>query len=142
MNKIEEQLAKIIEKAMLTAEQTGQFVLEQAPDIIQQFLTWRFTYHLFLTFIFLGLMIFIPYAFKQNLSLKTIDNDHNDVYIKRKGRLWYKDRSVSGSSEAYFFYIVIKISSLLFLIGVVINLLEVFYIYTAPKVYLIEYFVK
>ena len=141
MNTIEEQLSNIIEKSLIVAEQTGQFVLEQAPDIMQQFLAWQFWYHLFLMVIFLLLTIFVPYTLKQAMSSKS--EGENDSYIKRKGRYWVKDRSsYSDSSEIYSIYIGFKLLSLLFLIGVVVNLSKVIYITVAPKVYLIEYFIK
>lgn len=40
-NKAEEVLATVLQKAMEVAEKTGDFVTEQAPDVVQQLLVWK-----------------------------------------------------------------------------------------------------
>lgn len=143
MNKLEEQLSVMIEKAINLAEQTGHFVLDQAPDIIQQFLTWKLSYHLILVGMFLSLVFLIPAVIKPLLSRKNIDGvDGVERWRKDFGRYWYKDYTYGGGSDALIGYKVTRAISLLFLIGVIFNLIEVIYILVAPKVYLIEYFMK
>lgn len=145
MNKLEEQLAKMIEKAISVAEQTGQFVLDQAPDVINQFLTWKLSYHLILVVVFLTLVFLIPAIIKPIISRKNIDNiveEDKSRWRKDFGRYWLKTYSYGEDSDALIGYKITRVVSLLFLIGVVINLIEVVYIVVAPKVYLIEYFIK
>lgn len=145
MNKLEEQLSLMVEKAINVAEQTGQFMLDQAPDVINQFLTWKLSYHLILTLMFLTLIFLIPYIIKTLLSKKNIDDiveDDKPRWRKDFGRYWYKDYSYSDNSDTLMGYKITRAVSLLFVIGVIVNLIEVVYIVVAPKVYLIEYFVK
>ena len=57
MNNLEEQLAKILEKALSVAEQTGEFAIEQAPLLLQKFYTWHISKNILL--MFLGILIFV-----------------------------------------------------------------------------------
>ena len=41
MRKTDEQLAEILKKGLEAAEKTGNFVVEQAPDLIQQLIVWK-----------------------------------------------------------------------------------------------------
>lgn len=40
-NSLESQLANVLEKALQIAEQTGEFVIEQAPEILREFYLWH-----------------------------------------------------------------------------------------------------
>ena len=41
MSKTDDQLAKILQKGIEVAEKSGQFIIEQAPDLIQQLIIWK-----------------------------------------------------------------------------------------------------
>ena len=39
--KLQEQLALLVEKAIEAATKTGEFVIDQAPDLLQEFYAWN-----------------------------------------------------------------------------------------------------
>ena len=41
MNETDKQLAEILKKGLETAEKTGNFIVEQAPDLIRQLLIFK-----------------------------------------------------------------------------------------------------
>jgi hypothetical protein len=41
MNEVENQLAELIKKGIEVAEKTGEFAIEQAPLLLQEFYTWH-----------------------------------------------------------------------------------------------------
>ena len=57
MNKLEQQLGTILEKALNVAEKTGDFVLEQAPQLLQEFYMWHTSK--FILGIILGIILLI-----------------------------------------------------------------------------------
>ena len=56
MNELEKQLAKVIEKAIQVAEETGQFVIDQAPDLLQEFYKWHIAKSILMITIFIGVI--------------------------------------------------------------------------------------
>jgi len=112
MNGLEEQLAKVLEKALNVAEQTGNFVMENAPQLLQEFYRW----HTWLAI--LGIIL--------GLVIMTVIH----LIIRR----------VYKSDEDPFIYIfeIFQIIPLVFLGANIYNLV---FITTAPKLYLIEYFI-
>jgi len=39
--KTDEVLSEVVKKAVVLAEKTGNFIIEQAPDILQEFYNWK-----------------------------------------------------------------------------------------------------
>ncbi len=133
MDKIEEQLARIVEKAIEVAEKTGEFVIDQAPMLLQEFYRWHTIQDVFLIILGLSGVIsfqFIPRAFSKKHEGEDV-RFYDDVFM---GRV-YKNSTVVGA-------VAIKIIGLLFLLPFFIGLWDLMFILTAPKLYLIEYFLK
>ena len=72
MEKLEEQLAIILEKSLKIAEQTGDFVIEQAPLLLQEFYIWKtLTY-------FLGILLCLVISIVFHLIVKRIVTANQD----------------------------------------------------------------
>lgn len=117
MNEIENQLLVLIKKAMEVAESTGEFVIDQAPLLLQEFYDWRTASHILLSCLFV-----VPLCFF--------------IYFYRTAEWEYVDSFREVMS------IVFGIASAVMLILAIINIYQLVFIYTAPKLYLIEYFIK
>ena len=62
---LESQLATVLEKALQVAEQTGEFVIEQAPDVLKEFYLWNIVDYsvgiLFYTILLVVIILVIRY---------------------------------------------------------------------------------
>lgn len=56
---IQDQVAVIIQKSITVAEKTGEFLVTEVPDVVKQFLTWKFWEAVIwtVTWSFLGLLL-------------------------------------------------------------------------------------
>lgn len=115
MKQTDEALGKLIEKGIEVAEKTGNFVIEQAPDLLKEFYMWQLWSNVAMV-ILMTISGFILYKLAKKF---TCDFDDDPIQ--------------------YLFHIIF----LLFptILGVV-SAYKVFYILVAPKLFLIEYFVK
>ena len=114
MNKLEETLATILEKALSLAEQTGEFAMEQAPELLQEFYmwhTWKYS---------LGIILFLCVMLIVHLITRWFvkEEEDNSIYL-----------SEILTNLIPFIFLCVSIHKLVF-------------IYVAPKLYLIEYFIK
>lgn len=137
MNNLEEQLAKVIEKAIEVAEQTGQFVIEQAPDLLQEFYRWHLTKSIVFCIIavilfWIGVFIFRKSGRKEN-TFKVYPED-STIFMGKYYNSW--DGFVLVS------YIVTPALSIISFFLFFSSLYKIIFILTAPKLYLIEYFIK
>src|SRR5690625_6864055 len=57
MNDLEAQLAKVVEKSLEVAERTGEFVIEQAPELLREFYMWHTAKHIMDTGLFLTIFV-------------------------------------------------------------------------------------
>ena len=117
MNKLEEQLSIILEKSLSIAEKSGEFIIEQAPLLLQEFYQWQTASHIIGVCLFIFPLILFMYFYK------TAEWGYND-----------------GFKEVM--AIVFGIISLITAIASIINIYYLCFILIAPKLYLIEYFVK
>lgn len=129
--KLEQTLSKVIEKSLAIAEQTGEFVIEQAPDLLQQFYMWHTAEALYLMalgtiLIISGLLIPRSWGDKE-------EPKYYDVYYL--GR-YYEDEAMLPTIA--FNAVFITPGFIMFFV----NLHSLLYILAAPKLYLIEYFIK
>jgi len=117
MNKnTEKQLEAAITKGLEIAERGGEFVIDQAPEILREFYKWHITLDLVIILIsFPILAISIFYLYKW-----ITDTD-------RWGE--YENKGMPS--------IFLGIGSFLFFIGYSLDLIKIL---IAPKLYLIEYF--
>lgn len=132
---LEKQLAKIIEKSIEGVEKTGEFVMDQAPELIQQFFMWHMASYIFFTL--LGVIILVLGLWLTRL-FSTPKNERSEArtYIKILGAYYdyHADKEVAG-------YLGTICSFVAAIIVILVNLYKVIYILIAPKLYLLEYFI-
>jgi hypothetical protein len=117
MNELEKQLSTILEKALNVAEKSGEFVIEQAPLLLQEFYQWHIASHIMGACWFIVPLILFIYFYKT------------------------AEWGYSNSFEEIM-AIVFGVTSLATIIAAIINIYFLVFISVAPKLYLIEYFVK
>ena len=129
--KTDQVLSKILDKSLKVAEQTGEFVIAQAPDLLRQFYIWHTVEYI--AWMVLGLVLiilgrYIPHIWK-------IPEDSR--YKSRFFNIYVDDDA--GIMVAYGVFIIGLISGGFIFI---INLMDLLYITLAPKLYLIDYLLK
>ena len=129
MNETYKQLAEIIKKGLETAEKTGNFIVEQAPDLIRQLLIWKTVEYSVYVILGISLIIyFYRWTKKVSKEMKENEDDFEDYFMDS------------------FANILITIGQLSLLItGIILiaeNLQDLIQIVFAPKIYLIEYSAK
>lgn len=108
------------------------FVKEQAPDVVQQFLKWQIAKHSFygIAFLLFAVGLIFTARYLRKSVLPNIDRDYNDYN--------------SGAPVGFTWVgiVVCRIGACLLLVfGLGSNLMDVTKIAIAPKVYIIEYVV-
>lgn len=130
--KTDEVLSEVVKKALVLAEKTGEFAIEQAPLLLQEFYRWNIARSL--CGVFLGfLLIFIGYNARKIWGRKVKDRseaDYCEIYING-----YVSEEVTTILS-----IILGVGSGLVFLG--INIYNLIFILTAPKLYLIEYFIR
>lgn len=128
--KTDEVLSEVVKKAVVLAEKTGNFIIEQAPDILQEFYNWKIISYIM--GILLSIIIFligryIPY-----------------LWLTKEESHYYSDRFFNryGSDGVIGAYITFAITTITFSILFITNLYNLIFIITAPKLFLIEYFLN
>lgn len=127
MKNTDEALGKAILKGIELAEKSGKFIIEQAPELIQQFYTWHICQNLFGLFIG-ALLFFISYKI-----IKSLGNDEKS---------WDNDFLILGKWVGIGQIISSTVLSIIGSVFLIISSNELIFIITAPKLYLIEYFIK
>ena len=133
--KTDQVLSKIVEKALIVAEKTGNFVIEQTPLLLQEFYNWHITESIL--GILLGICIlllgrYIPYLWLN----KERTNCENAQFFKRFNS---NTSSYDKLNFSWILFILLLIISISIIIS---NLYNLLYLLIAPKLYLIEYFIK
>lgn len=129
-------LSKIVEKALVVAEKTGNFIIEQTPLLLQEFYNWHITESIL--GILLGVIIFligryIPYLWIKNKESQ--GNNSQQFFNRHSENNYYSEPLI----PAYICFICSSIASFIF---IVLNVYNLLYLLIAPKLYLIEYFIK
>lgn len=138
MNELEQQLAELLKKGIAAAEKTGQFVIDQAPELLQQFYNWQIAKNASMALASIVLYI-VLYKFLKSLGSADkpkVSEYSTDDYIKILGR-YYND--FVGILITIFGFVGGAVVALMFIIPSVHNLL---FIMIAPKIYLIQYFAR
>lgn len=130
--KTDEVLSKMVEKALTVAEKTGEFVVEQAPLLLQEFYAWHIAKSII--GILIGILIIVVGYNLRKIWGKKVDKE----YCKD----W--DEIVLGgyASENVSTVMTIVFSLIGGLVVISINSYSLIFILVAPKLYLIEYFIK
>jgi hypothetical protein len=118
LQQTDEALSTILSKALEVATITGEFVIDQAPDLLRQFYLWHILDNLF--FIFVGLLIVLTAI----LIFRSFGDRYEDDF-------W--------CDPAPFF------TSVIGCLGIVLTLCclhSLIFIWVAPKLYLIKYFIN
>jgi len=131
VSKTDEVLAKVVEKALIVAEKTGEFVVEQAPDVLQQFFAWHIASNIY--WLLFALLMFLGGRYFPYLWLSK-DGD-GDSFFNRNAESSYSDAAMGAW---VFFSAMSVLSAIVFFIHVY----DLAYILIAPKLYLIDYFVN
>jgi hypothetical protein len=145
MNKLENQLSELIKKAIEVAEKTGEFAIEQAPLLLQEFYMWHIVRALM--FICVGVVVYFIFRLISNLfgskePFKWI-RDEGYSFEKEEDSVLIKGRYYKKGSDDYIAAIVFNYLGLsIFTVIFFKSLYKILFINIAPKLYLIEYFVK
>ena len=122
--KTDEVLAEVVKKALTVAEKTGEFAIEQAPLLLKEFYAWHITKES-LGVLLSSILLFIVYR------------------LYKKLKKYQNEESLDLADAEYFFPLVgIYCGFLFFAITLIVDLYDLIFILVAPKLYLIEYFVK
>ncbi len=142
--KTDEVLAEVVKKALVVTEKTGNFAIEQAPLLLQEFYAWHISSAIFMLLLFVALFFLIQritnlFSYKNESELP---KDKKEYYhLKKDGRYYFNDYR-DETSQAYEICLIVKILSYYSFIGVVYWIYDLVFILVAPKLYLIEYFIK
>ena len=127
-----EQLSNIIGKGIASAEQTGEFIIEQAPLLMQEFYKLSIFQHFFwlifsILFFFFTWYIVILMAGKKESTL------YDNIKI---GKFYYNDDII------VVLWLIRIIGSAISIFTFVINIYYLFSLLIAPKIYIIEYYLN
>jgi hypothetical protein len=114
---LQKQLAEVVRRSIDLAEKTGDFVIEQAPDLIQQFYAWQYAYHYMWVIAGLSFAL-IPLVICIILRRDIYNNDAEPVWI------------------------FVVLNSLVFLLPACDSFFMLVKLQVAPKIYIIEHFLK
>lgn len=131
---LEKQLAKVVEKSLSLAEKTGEFVIEQAPDLLREFYTWNLTKNIIISILMLFAM-YIVFVIFRSLGKKEPFKEYGSEVPRIIGRYYSMDSRMLGG---FFSFAGILICFVVF----IISIMNIIKILVAPKIYLIEYFLN
>lgn len=122
-------LAKILNRSLEVAEKTGNFLIEQAPDVLKEFYAWHTAEAIFT--ILIGILIFV---LGRNIPrLWMVKGKPADRWETQFFNL--KGREEEGVA-AWIIFASLAIASL---VTTLIGLHDLIYILVSPKLYLIDY---
>lgn len=129
-DQLERQLVKVLEKSLEIAEKTGEFVIDQAPELLREFYLWHTVKN---SMVIMGCILAFTMLRYMYRKFPTEEEKHYDV-MNLFGKLVHYDFAVP--------YVVIGGFSSLFLIFVFcIHIMNLAQIIVAPKLYLIEHLI-
>lgn len=131
MEELEKTLITILQKALVVAEQTGEFVIEQAPILLQEFYSWHIAKNV-LSLLLFPTIYFISYKVFKYFGEKEKDNYKTNKIFNRYYD-WEDVWPVFGIAA-------IIILGFVAVVKIFISIYNIVFIYVAPKIYLIEYF--
>jgi len=131
-SKTNEVLSEFVKKAMVTMEKTGDFVIEQAPLVLQEFYKWHIAKNIL--GILFGIIIFLIIRYLPYIWLHKEKKYDDDIrFFNRYG---------DEDGIAFVSWIVFIIGSITTLFLIPYCVYTLIFILVAPKFYLIEFFIK
>tara|TARA_R110002051_G_scaffold308116_1_gene379538 strand:- start:26256 stop:26699 length:444 start_codon:yes stop_codon:yes gene_type:complete len=143
---LNDQLAKLLEKSISIAEKTGEFVIDQAPELLQEFYTWHITKSclgIFIAVVAWAILWRISYFFGDKKPF---------TYVKYKGYSYKKPDQQSVKRFGRYFkedsdniigIPVFRVCAFFILVAIAApNVYRLVKILVSPKLYLIEYFLR
>lgn len=125
--KTDEVLSKVVDKALTLAEKTGQFVIDQAPDLLREFYLWRLFTNLF--YILIGVLLLLGCIYFPRMgSYKEKTGRYDEKFLNR---YYYDD---------FFPKLVFTFGLVISLVLILIRLYDMIFLLAAPKLYIIDYF--
>jgi hypothetical protein len=123
MEELEKKLVGLLEKAINAAEKTGEFAIEQAPELVKEFYNWEIASLIMMIITpVIALLLIKPIAKRLFLTKNDIDNDTFKL-----------DEVNQGITVVQIF--VLAVGSIFIVRGIYLLV----YILTAPKLYLLEH---
>ena len=119
---LQEALSKIIERSMEVAEKTGEWALDKAPELIQQFLMWELYSNILTIVVFV--LIAIPLIKVLPLTIKAWNDAPDSSPIVAIGGITYSAFAIIGG-----------------LVAIISSSYNIVHILVAPEIYLIKYFI-
>lgn len=129
VSRTDEVLAKVLEKALAVAEKTGNFVVEQAPDVVQQLIVYNTVINLFWTLLGVLLLFLSPYLVGRSFKFHR-DSSNYDLNSVTRDEAGIKGGISLGSAIMSAFMGVLFFST---------NFSDTMKLLFAPKVWLLEY---
>lgn len=134
MNELEKTLQTLLEKAIAVAEQSGNFAIEQAPLLLQEFYAWHLVSNIIfiviaVLFIFIGHKVFMTFGTSEKKG------GYYDSF-QYKGKFFQSNEGVIAV------VIMGGATSIALVITSLIKISDIIKIIIAPKLYLIEYFIN
>lgn len=127
---LKNQLGELVKKTLELAQRTGQFVIDQAPDLVREFYRWQVFSAVF--WIAVSVMIFLLVRYTPNLYLRKGKTGH---FMEEEFFGKYGEAAIGS----WIIFIVGSIASFIILIASMYDLL---FLLIAPKMYLIDYFLN
>lgn len=136
--KTDEVLSVMVQKAMIVAEKTGNFIIEQSPLLLQEFYMWHIWSNIF--FIILAILIYLfgrylpMFYLYSTKTYKNYNNSDRTCEFKFFGKY--------GDDLAVIAWIKYGLCTIGSLILLFVSIYELIFIIIAPKLYLIQYFIN
>lgn len=132
-DELETQLSELVRKGIEVAETTGDFIIDQAPDLLQEFYRWHIVSNA-MRIIISVLVIYLMFRF-----FKFCGKRESIKYYKTEifGRYYEVD-----NEPFWFLSFLCGGVVVVFFISFIFDLFDLVKILVAPKLYLIEYFIK
>ena len=132
MNELENQVAQLVKRAIEVAEVTGEFVIEQAPQVLKEVYMWHTTSYI------LGIVLGISMIIIGRYSINLFTEKYTGEQHKSYGDIVLFGRFGDSFGIAFPLALGFVFGSII----ICINVYELAFITLAPKLYLIEYFMK
>lgn len=127
LEKTDQVLSKILDKSLEVAEKTGNFIVEQAPDVLREFYIWHTAKHIF--WIIFAIIFGLSFRYLPLCWLEDEKDHYNTINFFGK---WGDEGGVTA-------WVYFCIGMLISFIIISYHVYDLIFILVSPKLYLIEY---